>query len=186
MAAAQRPGSHGEHAMPRPTTRADLLDAADGTYARVLEVIDGLPPEARAAEFEFPDRDRNVRDVVGHLHAWHLMLLGWYEEGMTGGKPAIPAPGFTWRTLPGLNAEIWRQCQEVDLEGALQGLATTHAQVRSLIEGHDDDELWEKRRYPWTGSTSLGAYLVSVTSSHYEWALKKLRQHAAAWRGRTA
>jgi hypothetical protein len=168
--------------VPRPTTKVALLEAADHQYARLLALIDALPPEAREAEFGFEDRDRNVRDVVGHLHAWHLMLLGWYAEGMTGGKPAIPAPGHTWRTLPGLNAEIWRQCQDVDLEAALAGLATTHAQVRALIEAHTEDELWEKRRYGWTGSTSMGAYLVSATSSHYDWAVTKLRRHSASWR----
>ena len=46
----------------------------------------------------------------------------------------------------------------------------------ALVRAHDDEELFAKRRYPWTGSTSLGAYLVSSTSSHYDWALTKLRK----------
>jgi hypothetical protein len=44
-----------------------------------------------------------------------------------------------------------------------------------LAAGHTDAELFTKRRYVWTGSTSLGAYLVSATSSHYAWAAKQLR-----------
>jgi hypothetical protein len=44
-----------------------------------------------------------------------------------------------------------------------------------LIGKHTDEELFTKKRYGWTGSTSLGAYLVSATSSHYDWALKTLR-----------
>ena len=39
-----------------------------------------------------------------------------------------------------------------------------------------DDELFEKKRYKWTGSTSLGAYLVSATSSHYDWAFKLIKK----------
>lgn len=36
-------------------------------------------------------------------------------------------------------------------------------------------ELFTKRLYSWTGSTSLGAYLVSSTSSHYDWGKKVKR-----------
>ena len=34
----------------------------------------------------------------------------------------------------------------------------------------------EKKKYKWTGSTSLGAYLVSATSSHYDWAYKLIKK----------
>jgi hypothetical protein len=45
----------------------------------------------------------------------------------------------------------------------------------ALIERHSDAELFTKEHYAWTGRTSLGAYLVSCTSSHYDWALKLVR-----------
>ena len=166
--------------MTRPTTKDQLVDASDSRYRALLALVDDLPADALDREFGFEDRDRRVRDVLGHLHAWHLMMLGWYADGMAGARPAIPAPGHTWATLPALNAEIWRGGQDVDLATAMSRLATTHRQLQALIEAHDDVELWEERRYPWTGSTSLGAYLVSCTSSHYAWALKKIRQHARA------
>jgi hypothetical protein len=51
----------------------------------------------------------------------------------------------------------------------------------ALIEAHGDEELFTKKRYAWTGSTSLGAYLVSATSSHYDWATKKLRKAKRAF-----
>jgi hypothetical protein len=44
------------------------------------------------------------------------------------------------------------------------------------METHSDEELFEKKRYQWTGTTSLGSYLVSATSSHYEWALKLIKR----------
>ena len=45
----------------------------------------------------------------------------------------------------------------------------------SLIEKHTDDELFTKKKYEWTGTTSLGAYLISATSSHYDWGLKTVK-----------
>ncbi len=44
-----------------------------------------------------------------------------------------------------------------------------------LIGKPTDEELFTNKCYGWTGSTSLGAYLVSATSSHYDWAIKTLR-----------
>ena len=163
--------------MPRPTTRQALITAAENGYAALLALVDTLPPGAADAEFAFEDRDRCVRDVLGHLHAWHLMMVRWYAEGMARGCPAIPGEGYTWRSLPALNAEIWSRCQDADLAATRAALDASHRRVVELITVHTDEELFTKRLYPWTGSTSLGAYLVSATSSHYEWAAKKLRRH---------
>ena len=163
--------------VPRPTTRQTLIDAAESGYSALLALVDTLPPGAADAGFAFEDRDRCVRDVLGHLHAWHLMMLRWYAEGMAGGRPAIPGEGYTWRTLPTLNAEIWSGCQDRDLAGTRADLDASHRRVLELVTAHTDEDLFTKRRYPWTGSTSLGAYLVSATSSHYDWAAKKLRRH---------
>ena len=48
--------------------------------------------------------------------------------------------------------------------------------VFSIIEKHTDEELFTKKKYKWTGSTSLGSYLISATSSHYDWALKLMKK----------
>jgi len=39
----------------------------------------------------------------------------------------------------------------------------------AIIEIHNDDELFTKKKYNWTGTTSLGSYFISATSSHYDW-----------------
>ncbi len=46
--------------------------------------------------------NRNIRDVLAHLHEWHLMVQGGYDRE----KPDIPAKGYTWKTTPDLNREI--------------------------------------------------------------------------------
>jgi len=45
----------------------------------------------------------------------------------------------------------------------------------ALIEKHNDDELFTKKKYEWTGTTSLGSYFISATSSHYDWGLKTVK-----------
>ena len=64
---------------------------------QLLALIERLPAERLDEEFAGPARDRNVRDVVAHLHAWHILLERWYADGMTGGSPSIPAEGYSWR-----------------------------------------------------------------------------------------
>lgn len=162
--------------MARPTTKAALLEASDVGLRRLLEEIDAIPTALRDEEFPFDGRDRMVRDVVCHLHEWHKLMLGWYDVGMRGDKPEIPAAGYTWRTTPDLNRELWAEHQGTTLEAALDLLSQSHQGVQGLILAHTDEELFTKKLYAWTGSTSLGAYLVSCTSSHYDWGLKKIRK----------
>ncbi|MCH9813605.1 MAG: ClbS/DfsB family four-helix bundle protein [Epsilonproteobacteria bacterium] len=163
--------------MARPTNKEALLSLGDENYTKLLVLVEGLPVEALHATFPFEHRDRNVRDVLAHLYHWHLMMLGWYDVGMRGEKPQMPASGYTWRTLPALNQEIWQQCQSISYEEARELLDDSHTKVRALIHKHSDEELFEKKRYKWTGTTSLGAYFVSSTSSHYDWAMKLLRKY---------
>lgn len=167
--------------MARPTTRDELLDRASVEYDLLHRMVDGLDPARREAEFPFEDRDRRVRDVIGHLRAWQEMMLGWYEEGMAGGRPVMPAPGYTWSTTAALNEEIWRSMQDSSLESERSRLAATQTRIMAVVEAHTDVELFTKRYYPWTGSTSLGAYLVSATSSHFTWARTKLRKAIRGW-----
>lgn len=88
----------------------------------------------------------------------------------------MPGEGYTWRTLPELNQKIWGQYQNTSLEDSKGLLQQSHQKIVELIEGHTNEELFEKKVYPWTKTTTLGAYFVSSTASHYDWALKKLKK----------
>lgn len=47
----------------------------------------------------------------------------------------------------------------------------------NLIEHFTNEELFSKGIYTWTFGSTLGSYVVSATSSHYNWAIKKLKAH---------
>ena len=53
----------------------------------------------------------------------------------------------------------------------------TLAKAQKLAEKFSDKELFEKNVFPWVGGSTLGSYFVSATSSHYDWAIKKLKAH---------
>jgi len=172
--------------VPRPTDKTTLLDLSESNLCRLLEFIDSLPDEYRDRSYEddlLNDRDRTIADVVCHLHEWHVMMEKWYAAGMAGAKPAIPAEGITWQKLPVLNRRIYEQYKGTELDDAIALLKQSHDRVMRLVRSHSDEELFTRKRYAWTGSTSLGAYLISATSSHYDWALKTLRPIAKLARG---
>jgi hypothetical protein len=162
--------------MPRPKSKNELLDLSDQNFKKLNELIDKLPEERKVAEFHPGTMNRNIRDVLAHLHEWHLMMERWYTEGMKGEKPAIPAEGYTWKTTPELNRKIWEKYRGSKLEEIRKKFDVSHKRIHFIIEKHRNNELFEKKRYKWTGTTSLGAYLISATSSHYDWALKLIKK----------
>lgn len=162
--------------MPRPTTKDELLTLSEKNYTKLIDFVDALSSEEKITEFPKGTMNRNIRDVLGHLHHWHLMMLSWYEVGMKGHKPDMPAKGYTWKTTKDLNLTIWKQYNSTPLEQIKTSLYESHQHVQQLIQKHTNDELFEKKHYHWTGSTSLGAYLISATSSHYDWAYKLIKK----------
>lgn len=129
---------------------------------------------------EIDDQSRCPRDVLAHLYEWQRLFETWYAEGMAGGKAEVPAPGYSWRQTPALNAELWQRHRTTSYDDALHALRASHARVMAIIGTHSDEELFTKKYYPWTGSTSLGSYLVSCTSGHYEWGQRTLKRLRAA------
>jgi len=121
-------------------------------------------------------QDKNARDLLMHLHDWHEMLVKWYESNMSGNGVAFLPEGFGWRDTPRLNAGFWEDYQGVSLAEAKKLVAESHGKVMKIIEEHSNEELFGKGVYAWTGGTTLGAYLVSATCSHYEWARKLLKK----------
>jgi hypothetical protein len=164
--------------MSRPTDKKGLLELSEANFNKLLDFIDGLPDEVKNKTYknnELNDRDKTVSDVICHLHEWHLMMENWYKIGMAGKKPAIPAEDVTWQTLPVLNHRIWEKYKGTELKAAIGLLKKSHKKIMEIIEKHTDDELFTKKKYEWTGTTSLGAYLISSTSSHYDWGLKTIK-----------
>ena len=164
--------------MSRPANKKELLEQAELNFNKLLEIIDGLPENIRNGTYkkdELNNRDKTIADVICHLHEWHLMMENWYKVGMSGKKPAIPAEGYTFQTLPKLNRKIWEKYKGTELKKSISMFKKSHKDVMALIEKHNDDELFTKKKYAWTGTTSLGSYFISATSSHYDWGLKTIK-----------
>ncbi|MDR2505572.1 MAG: ClbS/DfsB family four-helix bundle protein [Oscillospiraceae bacterium] len=171
--------------MPRPTTKQELLTAADNQFEKLFALIDAMPQRNQTAAFCFDTeragkeahwaRDKNIRDVLIHLHEWHMLLLNFVNANQSGeAKPFLPEP-YNWKTYGDMNARLWEKHQSTSYAQSREMLKNSHKAVAALIEAFNGDELFTKGFFKWTGGTSLGGYCVSVTSSHYDWAVKKIK-----------
>lgn len=156
--------------MPKPKTKKELLEASRKNYEELITLVNSFSKEEQETEFPEGTLNRNIRDVIAHLHHWHLMFLDWYKTGMKGEKPDMPTKGFKWKELPKLNSIIREKYQSLELQKAKRLFRDSYNKVREIIKKHSDKELFEKKKYKWTGSTSLGAYIIANSSSHYKWA----------------
>lgn len=173
--------------MSRPTTKTDLLTAAEGNYEQLQAFISSLTEKELAVPFDFTgkikrkeahwERDKNLRDVLVHLHEWHRLLLSWVRANRSGeAQPFLPQP-YNWRTYGAMNMEFWKKHQNTTLEEAKKMLAQSHREVMELADTFSNEELFSRGVFSWVGGSTLGSYFVSNTASHYDWAIKKLKAH---------
>ena len=173
--------------MSRPATKTDLLKAAEEQFAKMWRLIDSMSDAEQKLIFCFGSgyeqkeahwkRDKNLRDVLVHLYEWHQLLLAWVATNLDGeARPFLPEP-YNWKTYAQMNVGFWEKHQSTEYSTAEALLRASHKQIIENIHRFTNEELFEAMHFSWTGTTSLGAYFVSATSSHYDWAMKKLKVH---------
>lgn len=173
--------------MPRAATKPDLIKAANEQFDKLWKLIDSIPGGEQNVTFNFGEdpkkkeahwkRDKNLRDVLIHLYEWHQLLLNWVKANQSGEeKPFIPKP-YNWKTYGDMNVEFWMKHQDTPYGTAKEILKESHFQVLAVIDSFSNDELFVKQAFSWTGGSTLGSYCVSATASHYDWAMKKIKEH---------
>ncbi len=172
--------------MGRAATKTDLMQSAGEQFEKLWNLMDSLTEDERNTPLNFSglnkseahwERDKNLRDVLVHLYEWHQLLLNWIGSNLSGNAaPFLPAP-YNWKTCGQMNTAFWNKHQTTSYEEAKHLLLESHQKVMDRIESFSNDELFEKKHFSWTGNSTLGSYCVSVTSSHYDWAMKKIKAH---------
>ena len=162
--------------MGRRLCRKDLLREIQHERAALDATLEGLSPRQMTS----PGVTRggwSVKDILAHLAEWQRMNLDWYAAGLRGEKPAIPAPGYTLRDLPQLNAMICRKHHRRSLRDVLSDYKSYHRRVVALIKSLSDSDLVTLNRYSWTGpSWTLSDYLRASTAAHDLWARTRIHR----------
>jgi hypothetical protein len=163
--------------MARPTTKEQLKETSEDNFKKLFTLINSLTKEQQEKSFSFEDRDKNIRDVIVHLYEWHQLLLNWVKSNHSGNRINFLPEPFNWKTYPQMNIVFWEKHQNTHLEKAISLLEISHYETMKLIGSFSNEESFTNKYFSWTGTTSLGSYCVSATSSHYDWAIKKIKKH---------
>jgi uncharacterized protein (TIGR03083 family) len=147
--------------MGRPTSKPELMAAAEHEFDRLWAAVRAVSP----SELETPGAcdSWSVKDILAHLDA-------------RGDPTSMPDEGFTWAQTSALNARIHADTAGDPWDEVCDRLRDSYARIVAVLSGYSDDDLFAKKRYRWTGSTSVGSYTVSATSSHYAWASGLIRR----------
>jgi hypothetical protein len=108
--------------------------------------------------------------MLAHLAEWQLMFFGWYEAGLSGQTPDLPAKGYNWAQTLQLNQRIYEKYKDADLQTVQTQFTQTHERIMEFIANHTERELLEPGYYAWTKGKPLTGSLAPNTASHYRWA----------------
>ncbi|RAU98614.1 ClbS/DfsB family four-helix bundle protein [Paenibacillus sp. YN15] len=173
--------------MARPNTKEDLIQAADEQYDKLWKLINSISNEDQNKEFTFDKenagkeahwkRDNNIRDVLIHLYEWHQLLFNWVDNNVKGIEKQFLLEPYNWKNYGNMNVEFWKKHQETSYEESKELFIGSHKRIIKSAEKFSNDELFSKNAFAWVGGSTLGSYFVSTTSSHYDWAMKKIKKH---------
>jgi hypothetical protein len=163
-----------EDVMSRPMNKSQLLAAAHKEEQMLEKLLAGMTPEqlTQAA----PPAGWAIKDILAHLYEWHQMFFTWYETGLHGGIPAVPAAGYKWSQLPALNQHIFEKYCQLSPEQTLAMFHESHQKTIRFIEDLPEKDLITPGLYKWMNQNTLMAYLNSITAAHYVWAIKDIRK----------
>ncbi len=173
--------------MSRPRNKQDLISAANGNAEKLFALIENRTEEEKNTVYDFSEdekkkeahwrRDKNLRDVLMHLVEWHHLLLEWIKNRENGSNKPFLLEGYNWKTYGEMNLLFYRRCQNISEAEALEKFKESHRQVMEALDTFSQEELFTNTYYPWVGGSCIGSYFISVTSSHYDWAMKKIKAH---------
>ena len=166
-------------------TKEDLLMAVTEGYTELTTLIDSsdetvlerdfAPSKANAKCTTF-EQGNNMRDLLMHIYEWQRLQM-LFVENIRKGEPKDFIPEPYRKNYKEMDRVNWERHQSVTLDEALALLAGTHAEIVKLIDTFSNEELFNKKVFKVTYTTTMGAYFACVTSQPYGKAIKSLKAH---------
>ena len=148
--------------------KESLIEEANKVYQELMSLV----RDTETTPFLYKGRDFNHRDVLYHLIAWHKILLDLYK---TNPNPPIELKkGYTWANLEALNYTFLDEGRIYPLQEVKRMLDHSHESVIQLVMTLSDEDLNQKNRYPFTGSSVLGEFIDECLALHYGWAMRTI------------
>jgi hypothetical protein len=160
--------------MPAAKNKQDLVTVSEKEYAKLKDLISNLS-EGQARVY-VESVEASVASIISHRTEWIRMFFTWYEKGVAGKDPEIPAPGYKWNQLKAYNATIWERDKDVAWATLYKNFLKEGDRLINFIKTADEKELYTPGVYAWTGKWTLGRYAEASAASHFRSAAKYVRQ----------
>lgn len=149
----------------------DIRKEHDALSSRLSEI-----PKARWQEPGVWGDEWSLSDLVAHLAEWHHLFLNWYEAGLRGVKPEMPAPGYKWNETPKLNQAIFRKHRSRPAAALQAEFESGYQRILQIADSLSSAQLLKPGHFEWTGKHPLSAYIAPNTASHYRFAIKATKR----------
>jgi hypothetical protein len=120
--------------------------------------------------------DWTIKELLAVRVWWVEALLAWIQTGKRGKTPVTPAPGYTWKETPRLNADIVQAAREESYKRIRGRLDRSHKRVLASIDELSNRELFRKGAVQWTGTLPLFRWISINTARQYTTARTYIRK----------
>lgn len=176
--------------MAKPTDKASLVEALQEGFLQLMDVLKTADHAKLEADFLRQDKNEkcttfsqgeNVRDLLTHIYEWQRLQVS-FVDNIRKGTPRdfIQEPyRKNYKEMDEVNR---LKHQKTSLDQAIIMLEKSHAEIISLIDTFTDEELFGKKVFRVTYTTTMAAYFVSVAVSPYSQSLKRIKSHLKSMR----
>jgi Protein of unknown function (DUF1706) len=142
--------------------KQELISQVASERSRLEEVIAALTPEQIIAANAIGVW--SVKDVLGHLTAWTARCVTVIFHAEDNQEPEdIDAMLDSWDAL---NAEDHELQKDRPLELVLSDFRGSHRQLLRRLNGWNDADLFDTRRFQWLRGMSLGHFISTEVADH--------------------
>ncbi|WP_104665826.1 ClbS/DfsB family four-helix bundle protein [Ensifer adhaerens] len=162
--------------MPVPQTKAELLQAIDVQFARLMRELERIPGELyREASLDGHAKGTrmSVGDLVAYLIGWGELVIKWIDRDQRGEPVDFPETGYKWNELGRLAQKFYGDFCTLPPAELIARLRRSKETLEALITARDDQALYGRA---WYGKWTLGRMIQFNTSSPYANAHGRLRK----------
>lgn len=118
----------------------------------------------------------SIKDILAHLADWEQRFIHWYQAGLRGEVPAIPAPGISWEELDTLNNDIFEKHRTRALQDIVSWFSSSYLEFLGVVKAIPEEDMFQISRYLWLGRSNLVSYILANSANHYRWGNSQIRK----------
>lgn len=156
-----------------PRNKAELIAGTRKERDALADMLAGMTP----AQLLWPgEYGWSAKDHVAHLAEWERMVQAWYDAGLRGENPSVPAEGRTWADLSAINNDIYLLHRDEGLDHVMSDWRYSSDQLLRMMDWASEMDLFSVGRFPWAGRGTLAAFIWECGGGHYHWAAEQIKR----------